>query len=162
MYAVDASTGVRLWAENLCGEDMEASPAVANGFVYVVCDDGNVDALNPENGETLWSFYMGHDDSSPPSAAVANGIVYVGGWDNALHALDAHSGALLWSYLTGGPVGSPVVANGVVYVGSGDFNVYAFSVSDNDRERRRVVSDPSVKTLHPDLMLQPQRSARTN
>ena len=58
------------------GGDVDSSPAVANGVVYVGSDDHNVYALNATTGAKLWNYTTGGTcDSSP---AVANGVVYVG------------------------------------------------------------------------------------
>ena len=110
------------------GRDVDSSPAVANGVVYVGSDDNNVYALNASTGALLWKYTTGNQvDSSP---AVANGVVYVGSEDGNVYALNASTGALLWKYTTGGQVdSSPAVANGVVYVGSDDNNVYALNAS---------------------------------
>jgi outer membrane protein assembly factor BamB len=102
-----------------------SSPAVANGVVYVGCDNRNVYALNATTGANLWSYTTGGNVESSP--AVANGVVYVGSNDNNLYALNATTGANLWSYT---PVGSsPAVTNGVVYVGSQDHNLYALGTT---------------------------------
>ncbi len=75
VYALNASTGAKLWSYATGGE-VESSPAVANGVVYVGSDDDNVYALNASTGAKLWSYTTGSIvDSSP---AVANGVVYIG------------------------------------------------------------------------------------
>jgi outer membrane protein assembly factor BamB len=93
---------------------VDASPAVANGVVYVGSEDENVYALNASTGAKLWSFATGNFFISSPT--VANGVVYVGTDDGNLYALNATTGAKVWSYTTGGTVESPAVANGVVYI----------------------------------------------
>jgi len=117
------SNGQLKWSYTT-GSYVSASPAVANGVVYVGGDDNNVYALYANNGTKLWSFATGQGFYSSP--AVANGIVYVGGWDGSLYALYANNGTKLWSFPMGSYVhSSPAVANGIVYVGSLDDNVYA-------------------------------------
>jgi outer membrane protein assembly factor BamB len=105
---------------------IDASPAVANGVVYVGPFDGSLYALNASTGALLWRYGAHLSDRSSP--AVANGVVYVGSF-LGVWALNASTGALLWRYGKAGTVdSSPAVANGVVYVGSdhqGPPDVYA-------------------------------------
>ncbi len=103
-----------------------ASPAVANGVVYIGSYDyGGVLAFNASTGAPLWSDTGGDVVFSDP--AVANGLVYVGSYDRNLDAYDASTGTPVWSYKTGGDVHSPAVANGMVYVGSDDHKLYALN-----------------------------------
>ena len=60
MYALNASTGAKLWSY-LTGSDVVSSPAVANGVVYVGSSDDNVYALNARTGAKLWSYTTGKD-----------------------------------------------------------------------------------------------------
>ena len=96
---------------------VSSSPAVGDGDVFVVGDDGVLYAVNASIGGIVWfdrSGYVG-------SPAFADGKVFVGSSDNMTCALDASTGALLWSYPTGNvATSSPTVAGGLVYVGSGD------------------------------------------
>jgi len=115
------------WSFPTSGQ-VQSSPAVANGVVYVGSYDDNVCALNAATGAKIWSFPTGGLVFSSP--AVAAGVVYVGSNDGSVYALSAATGAKLWSFPTGNSVGSsPAVANGVVYVGSLDNNVYALSAA---------------------------------
>jgi outer membrane protein assembly factor BamB len=120
IYALDASTGAKLWSFATHGS-VRSSPALANGVVYFGTFDissfsGDFYALNANTGAKLWSYNTGYIESSP---AVANGVVYIGSDNNNVYALNANTGALLWKYVTGNAVEtSPAVANGVVYVAS--------------------------------------------
>jgi uncharacterized repeat protein (TIGR01451 family) len=105
--------------------DVDSSPAVANGVVYIA-DESNLYALNASTGAKQWSFATEPleviDNSSP---AVANGVVYIGSAhlindEGNVYALNASTGAKLWTYNTGSDIlSSPAVVNGVVYVDSG-------------------------------------------
>src|SRR5580692_5110747 len=108
------------------GSQVNSSPTVASGVVYIGSDDHNVYALYASTGAKMWSYATGSAVKSSP--AVANGVVYVGSDDGNLYALNARTGAKLWSYPTTTGVESPAtVANGVVYVGSSNNNVYALN-----------------------------------
>jgi eukaryotic-like serine/threonine-protein kinase len=133
VYALNASTGAKLWSYTI-GPQTPLT-AVANGVVYVAGGNLNktVYALNASTGALLWSYTTSGYVSSSPT--VANGVVYVGSaynnnvYANKVYALNAKTGAKLWTYSTGGDVySSPTVADGVVYVGSYDDNVYAFGL----------------------------------
>ena len=118
VYALDASSGAKLWSYATGASIEFSSPAVANGVVYVGSVDKNVYALNASTGAKLWSFTTGNLVNSSPT--VANGVVYIGSFDGNLSALNASTGAEIWSYNVGtfGYVNSsPVVINGVVYLG---------------------------------------------
>ena len=88
VYALNASTGAFLWwygayCKGGC-YGANASPAVANGIIYVGMDDQYVYALNAKTGAKLWSYLTGNKvDSSP---AVSNGVVYVGSEDGKVYA----------------------------------------------------------------------------
>ena len=103
----------------MTGNQVGSSPAVANGKVYFVSEDGHMYVLST-SGALQWTAATFHADSSSP--AVANGVVYVG--DN--QTVDAYNaggcGAATCSPLWTGPVtgaffASPVVANGMLYQG---------------------------------------------
>ena len=51
-----------------------------DGTVYVGSSDGNLDAIQGETGDILWSFHTG--DRVDSSLAVADGVVYVGSIDD--------------------------------------------------------------------------------
>ncbi len=83
VYALNASTGAKLWRYKTGGVINYSSPAVAGGMVYIGSWDDNVYALNAKTGAKAWSFKTGYIiDSSP---AVANGVVYVGSADCNLY-----------------------------------------------------------------------------
>jgi outer membrane protein assembly factor BamB len=115
------------------GLHVEASPAVANGKVYIAntgIDGGGTNVIafdaagstgcsgTPKTCGPLWTtgetnFLV---ESSP---AVANGVVYNSANDGNVYAYDAASGAQLWSAAVGDLLGqSPTVANGTLYVSS--------------------------------------------
>jgi outer membrane protein assembly factor BamB len=120
VYALNAGTGALLWMHNT-GWQLDSSPAVANGVVFIGGADTSSSteltlyALNASTGALLWSNTIGPNNGA---VAVANGVVYVGGCEG-LCALNASTGAQLWSTnTTAASLSSPAVANGVVYNGS--------------------------------------------
>jgi outer membrane protein assembly factor BamB len=106
------------------GSNVNSSPAVVNGVVYVGSNDFNVYALNAGTGAKLWSYETGGIVQSSP--AVVNGVVYVGSEDHKIYALNSSTGAKVWSYTTGSQVvSSPAVVNGKVFIGAFGGHVFA-------------------------------------
>jgi outer membrane protein assembly factor BamB len=83
VYAFDAATGALKWALPT-GSAGLASPAVANGVVYMTTSDDMVRAIDARSGEVLWSYTMG--DISNDQPAVADGWLFVSSFDMNLYA----------------------------------------------------------------------------
>jgi outer membrane protein assembly factor BamB len=66
------------------GKDIESSPTVANGVVYVGSWDGKLYAFDARSGAQLWSFTTASEIISSPT--VLNGIVYVASIDQNVYA----------------------------------------------------------------------------
>ena len=71
------------WSE-ATGNQINSSPAVGNGVVYVGSFDNNLYAFKASSGALLWSAATGKVIYSSP--AVTNGMVYIGSYDNSLYA----------------------------------------------------------------------------
>jgi len=126
-------TGALKWVNSTLG-NVQSSPAVANGVVFVGSNDYNITAWNATTGIMLWNFTTADDVGSSP--AVANGIVYVasanwGGITNDVnfYALDAITGQQVWNYSIYSEPSSPAVVDGVVYVTDLGGNVYALNAA---------------------------------
>jgi eukaryotic-like serine/threonine-protein kinase len=129
LYAINAANGRRKWRTRIATLDVDTSPAVANGVVYIGTEDGNFFAFNASSGAGIWSASVAQPfgDTAP---AVANGVVYAktGGSAGALYAFDAGTGAQLFTRSLDG-LSSAIVVNGMVYVGSAhDHRLYAFGL----------------------------------
>jgi hypothetical protein len=99
-----------IWHGDLGDRDVVSAPAVANGFVYLAAQDGDLYAFNANGCGTsacspLWKGSIGStaDGHGPP--AVANGLVYVT-FDDGLYVFAAAG--------CGGPVCAPL------WFGAGD------------------------------------------
>jgi alcohol dehydrogenase (cytochrome c) len=86
------------------GEFFEATPVVADGFMYIVEPPSTVTALDARTGMKIWSWspkmskdvkYIGLR-SNNRGVAILDNTVYVGTLDCHLAALDAKTGALRW------------------------------------------------------------------
>jgi outer membrane protein assembly factor BamB len=124
LYAIDATTGTKLWSTPGLGVPSTSWLVVANGVVYAASEQGSL-AVNATTGAPLWKNDSVGADAAP---AVANGVVYTTSGSQTvfgpalLSALDATTGKLLWTAPTSYQcnTSSPAVANGVVYVTGSD------------------------------------------
>ena len=126
-------TNSTLWTFKTSDEDV-GSPVVANGYVYVACNNVSiygvavgpyeVYCLNATSSAEVWNFTSNGYVSTP---AVASGYVYLGSayssaspYDGYLYCLNAVTGAQVWNYSAGSyvDVGEPVITNGHIYVGT--------------------------------------------
>ena len=85
------ATSALLWEFSTSGNQVDSSPAVVNGRVYVGSSSGNVYCIDALTGTQIWVNFKIQDDiySSP---AVVNGKVYFGSFDNKVYCLDAQTG----------------------------------------------------------------------
>jgi outer membrane protein assembly factor BamB len=126
------STGALKWSKPM-PDQIDSSPAVADGVVYVGCQDTNLYAFKTASGAAAWPSPAATGGSIDSSPAVANGIVYVGSQDGKLYAFKTGDGSAAWASpaVTGGNrFSSPAVSQGNVYIGSGDNKLYAFKTAD--------------------------------
>lgn len=117
------------WSRPLIEGDLPTAPVAAGGYVFVADRGGSVRAFR-EDGEPVWTTYLGGAVYYPP--AIADGRLFVGAADGKVHALEATSGRVLWSFLVaqrdrriplfGKLVSRQPVAGGVVVAGD---RVYA-------------------------------------
>jgi outer membrane protein assembly factor BamB len=130
------------------GGPIVASPAIADGVVYIPSMDTYLYALDQETGKEKWKYKSRMPIASSP--AVSGGILYFVSSGGALGAIEVKTGAIKWvfateferkfeaknlhGYLSAAQTipdawdifkSSPAVWNGKVYFGSGDGNVYA-------------------------------------
>jgi len=137
VYAFDRATGALKWKFETEGvrlnsgdsgfdrRTVQASPAVANGTVFVGARDGWIYALDAERGTEKWRFdhKVSWINTSP---AIDQGVVYAGSSDaQFVQALDASTGKELWRTKTGVTWSSPAVTGTMIYVGDGAGRVNA-------------------------------------
>lgn len=127
-YALNATTGNRLWNFSIAKPPGSLSPpAVAEGMVYIGSKDG-VYALNASTGNKIWNYTTSKSVTTAP--AVANGIVYATSSDNNVYSLNATTGEKIWFFTTIWYIQtSPAISKGIVYVVSLDFKVYALNAT---------------------------------
>ncbi len=133
--ALDASNGARIWTFTTNffsqSEGIQASPAVADGIVYVGSGSGGgLYALNATTGTQIWNQHSVLDRVYS-SVAISSGIVYVGSAYEDVFAFNATNGSVIWDLHTNLESykasfrSSPALANGILYIKSEDGNLYA-------------------------------------
>lgn len=88
--------GTKRWTTATAG--VYGGPLVADGAVYVGCDDGSVRSLRTSDGERRWKTdIVDTEDTWPvPEIVSVEGAVFVA--TESLLALDAQTGDRLWRY----------------------------------------------------------------
>lgn len=146
VHAVDAETGTVEWTFEDADLWINSSPTVANGTVYVGCDDTTLYALDADDGGVEWEF-TDPDEQVISSTTYHDGVVYVGtdqdgpattGIPAVLYAVDAATGDKIWEFSVGPDEdnwrfhSSPTVAGDTVFIGSHNGTVYGVDVETGD------------------------------
>ena len=137
IYALNADTGKVVWSALLQGA-VRASPAVANGDVYVpvaggdlpFCLQGGISAFNETTGQPVWNFFV--DPTPADGGSVWSPVAYDGTRlifgtgntctqtplsANAIVALDPQSGSIDWQLNTAPQLSDADVGAGALIVG---------------------------------------------
>jgi len=150
VYALHAADGATQWQYPVDGKKtslFSATPALADGFLYVTDDNGNAIKLDAATGKEVWKVTL--DGALRSAPVVSGGLVYFGSGSSHCYALSASTGQTVWNVTTGGAVlTSPVVTGGLVVFTSSDNMVYSL----NSRTGRKAWSvpfdaDPSIVPL---------------
>ena len=125
LFTLNKETGSIFWKNEI--DTVSSKPSFYDGIVYCSSHNGNIYALNSENGDLKWTYKT--DDEIYSSPVVYNKVLYVGSNDGYLYAIDIVSSGLKWKFETDGPVVSaPLVYDNVLYFGSWDNNLYALEI----------------------------------
>ncbi len=108
-----------LWSFDGAAGQYVGSGTVAGSTFLIGNGDGNVYALNLEDGSPQWVFETGDRVWATP--VVDGGIVYVASLDHHVYAVDMDSGEELWRTELGGAIAStPAIVAGGLW--TGDFS----------------------------------------
>ncbi|MGE0528393.1 MAG: PQQ-binding-like beta-propeller repeat protein, partial [Bdellovibrionales bacterium] len=123
IVAYDRASAYPIW--RLAVKDgVEAGAELANGILYFGAGDGQFYAVQPENGQVLWTYPLKAEGIARP--LVRGGVVYVLGGNNVAHALNAQTGKLIWVY-NRREAGNISVRGGSRPAVAGDFVMFGFS-----------------------------------
>ncbi|MEM4729172.1 MAG: PQQ-binding-like beta-propeller repeat protein [Thermoplasmata archaeon] len=150
LTSLDLTTGAVKWSFNSSGM-IDATPACADGMVFVADDAGNVIAFDadPSDGvdegevdvgagrwDAIWSYRNNSLRSVQASPLVVAGKVVVASkWEPHVFCLDEWTGRPIWVYSVPGDPNvseiwsSPAVEGGLVLVGSKNNHLYALDLS---------------------------------
>ena len=102
-----------------------ASPALTADLLVVAGRDKMVHALNPDTGETLWTYASRSRFEASP--VIAGNRIYAATTGGKLVALNRQTGEPEWEFVTGsGFVASPSVARNRLIIGTTDGTLYCF------------------------------------
>ncbi len=144
--------GRRQWERDLTPEGERPRVGFGGGMaydadrLYVVTGFGQITALDPATGETVWERRIAVPIRAAPTAH--EGRVFITGTDNQLHAYDAATGKSLWTHRgiteAAGILSavSPAVAGGVVVAPFSSGELGAFRVQNG----RELWGDSLVRT----------------
>lgn len=151
-----------VWQETV-GDGVEhffsrLQPAVHGDVVYMASRDGEVEAFNLENGDTIWEKDIREDSSFWPwsediSAKLSGGILqayghlYIGSEHGQLVAMDRENGEVLWrKSLPGEALSKPAAGDGMVFVNLASGQLLALD-PDSGEERWRYEQEVPSLTL---------------
>lgn len=151
VYALSAADGSTLWQYPADGTKsaalFSATPALADGSLYVADDNGQVTKLEAATGKLVWKAKL--DGALRSSPVVSEGTVFLGSSNSHCYALSAATGQTLWDAATNGAVlTSPAITGSLVAFASSDNSVYSL----NSRTGHKLWSvpydaDPSLVPL---------------
>lgn len=121
--AIDLESGDEIWTYPVGGS---ASPAVADGVVFIGSDDGAIYAIDAaKGGDPLWLFATGSPGVRSPIVA-GDEVFFAAG--ATITSLNRETGTVVWQYPVGDTVSTePVVLDGYLYVG--DKNGYFYAIT---------------------------------
>jgi alcohol dehydrogenase (cytochrome c) len=104
------------------GGNMQATPIVVDGMMYITSSFQNVFAVDASTGAIKWTYKPGAGGGANRGVVVADGKVFFAQRDSTLVALDQQTGSVVWkTRLTEQPrafaSAAPVHCDGLVYVG---------------------------------------------
>lgn len=138
-YAFNDRTGALLWkSQVLEGSIASSLPALADGRLSMLMDDGSLVALSAATGAQLWRYQAAGGLSALPGnspwvvgQAVYIGYGRIGGPPGRIVALNTRDGSLRWQQAITNYTGTPfAIADGMLYVGSSDGIIHALRVAD--------------------------------
>lgn len=113
-------------------ESRQFDVSMDSNFVYLADADGNVSALNQQDGEYVWTRSLGDLVSSGPT--VDGDLLYVGSNDAQLYALNASNGEVVWkSALSSEILAEPAISKNMIYLQTIDGKLYALNKNNGEK-----------------------------
>jgi hypothetical protein len=130
LYAINAQTGVKVWAFKADGPILN-SVAAGNNKIYFATNKGSVYALNATEGTQVWKRQVSVNRPGFSTAPIiGDNKILIGSRHGKFYAFDINTGVILWTYDTGSPILMTAAYNqGRVFFGAMDMFVYALNTS---------------------------------
>lgn len=158
LYKVNANNGTMVWRKPLeyehqftGGSDMQGTPTVADGLVFVSGNMRTYYAVDVDSGETVWTYTNPHATEFIVSSPIyVDGKLYViDKFDIA--CLNALTGDRLWSSYSGDELYvSPSYANNKIYVLTSQRRIFIIDATTGDKNL--AYNTPSVSWSSPTLV----------
>jgi outer membrane protein assembly factor BamB len=157
--ALERDSGKLLWRREL-SKYANASVYLHGGRLFGGSPN-TLFALNPDSGETVWSFCpYGDGESIYSSPTVHENRVYIGDRRGCLHCLDAVSGKTIWKRRTNRTHNrdvnsTPVVMHGLAIVSTNARTAVAYDALSGKLEWKQQLDSPSIfgPLVHEDSVL---------
>ena len=124
--------------------DIDITPVIRAGKIYVVSRHGNATVIDLENGEILWVRRV----VSNVGLDVAHNIVYISDIDDNIWAFYDDSGDLIWEQISLGhrEITAPIVMGDTILVGDIEGYVHWISRASGDFVARLQVSNDAIRS----------------
>jgi len=110
--------------------------------------DNNIYVLNPENGEEIKRFRIGHYGPAI-GPVIYNNMIFQETRDGDLYCLDME-GNEIWRFHTSEIIGVPIIYKNRIYIGSGDGNFYCLNMDGKEVWRFKTSGYTWYSTVHED------------
>jgi outer membrane protein assembly factor BamB len=159
VYGISLAEGREVWRFETAGTELDAadfgfdrtqiqsSPAVADGVLYIGSRDASLYAVDLATRTARWTLEDGTAWVVASPAVRGDRVFSARSSSGKVRAVDAVTGKELWAVATGGLVfSSPVVVGDTVYVASGSGWVFALDAGDGSERWRYPLEESSVST----------------
>ena len=125
------TSGTEVWQTNT-RKPSRSSPAMTNELFIFGNDDGEIIALNSNNGDSVYVKKIGGSFFS--GLTISNGLIYVGNINGKIYALKVNDGTIKWQYDTGSRIiMTPVTDDQNVYVGNLDGRFFSLDKTTGEK-----------------------------
>lgn len=124
--------------------DVNGTPLLVGGSLYMVSYQGNISALDPETGRIRWT----HEASSFQGLAEGFGNLYLSDDQSILSAIDQRSGSIIWSQkdLKRRQLSAPTTWSSYVLVGDYEGYLHVVSQLDGQLLGRKKIDSSGIRT----------------
>ncbi len=131
LRALSVDGGRVLWEFTEAKGEYVAPGRVADGVLVIGNSDGNVYALDVQDGSPVWAEPFHTEGRVWSTPLILSDTVYIASLDHNLYALDLQTGRERWRFTAeGAMVGPPLAYGDRLYIGAFDGRLYAIRQAD--------------------------------